>query len=282
MKKLAIVLLLGFFLVPQYAHAFLFDMMKAKKEMDLTHQFQAPITSVWDAILKTSEDLQIAIKEKSFDNEKEGMLVGTCGELKYIRIYLQQVTPQFTEVGIQARTAAIPWDKSGYKIDFAFEIKNKISDYLSGKKQEISGFREVKCGNTLEKLKDVLILDNEATSESKDETKYYVRKDDELKIGQAELSTIRYAFWNEKLLGIVIRANKKGVDNWILLKDTTFKKLGYPHFNKFTDEYAWKLSRTLVILNYNKISDAVGLAIWCNDVLKESQEKNRIKNKDGF
>lgn len=98
-----------------------------KHTLDWVGQAAAPVDYAWRAALKTAEDLSISVDSQVFDSH-EGMISGHSGRLEFIRIYVSQVTPDSTRIGIQARTCSYPLYKSGYDIDFAQSIMDKIHD----------------------------------------------------------------------------------------------------------------------------------------------------------
>ena len=106
--------------------------MKAKSNLDKYGQTKATPDRVWDSAIMALDDLGVEVEDKKFDG-KEGVIKGKAGKLEYIRVYVAQEKPNLTDIGIQSRTALVPWDQNGYDLLFADEIMKRINDYLTGK-----------------------------------------------------------------------------------------------------------------------------------------------------
>lgn len=78
---------------------------ETKKQMDLAEQINKPVDVVWNATLDAAEDLAITVDEKTFDGKK-GIISGHKEEMNFIRIHIEQLEPELTLVGVQARKEA--------------------------------------------------------------------------------------------------------------------------------------------------------------------------------
>jgi hypothetical protein len=114
---------------------------------------------------------------------------------------------------------------------------------------EPDGFRGVKCGTEINKLKDMQYVGVDQDYQSNEVLIYY-RKGDILKINGATLSTIKYRFWRGLFFNVEIIT--KGYNNFMyLLRDIqkTFGKGLQP--NKHVDEYHWYGNRASIVLKYD-------------------------------
>lgn len=163
------------------------------------------------------------------------------------------------------------------KVIFFFVLL--IPAVLFAFQNEPDGFRDIKCGQGIESLKNiVLTLDISDGKPVGD--KFYKRKNDVLKLGEAQLESLRYVFWNDKFSGILITA--KGYTNWRALKDVVFEKFGEGEKpNRFIEKYSWIGDKGGVDLKYNEISKEANLMILCIDVLHEKKDYEILKAKEG-
>jgi len=129
MKKPIYFLFIGLILFSTSGCAAYFGVKQSKKQMDLAEQINRPADVVWEASLGAAEELAIAVDGKEFDGKK-GFISGHTGELNFIRIHVEQLEPELTLVGIQARTSAVPWTNKGFKREFAQSIMEQIKKNL--------------------------------------------------------------------------------------------------------------------------------------------------------
>ena len=68
--------------------------------------------------------------------------------------------------------------------------------------------------------------------------KFYIRKDDKKKIGDAVVDQITYGFYNGKFFWVFLRF--KSISNFVHLKDTFFQQYGPGNKrNRFMENYYW-------------------------------------------
>jgi hypothetical protein len=108
----------------------------------------------------------------------------------------------------------------------------------------------------------------------------YLKDEDDLKIGRANLKTIEYAFWEGRFQGVRIQG--KEADDWDGLKEATFEKFGKGFQpSKHVEEYKWcgrKIRATLARKEETKLGE---LAIISEESLKETKTYIRQKAKEG-
>ena len=133
--KKSTVVLLGILVVSTWvpgsaAGADLFDaLIKAKTHMDLQGTTETPLDVVWEAAQDAVQELGIVVDGKKF-SENKGEIGGHIGQLDYIRVYVWQLVPGSTKIGIQARTAMLPKTSKGYDHAYATKIMNTINGKL--------------------------------------------------------------------------------------------------------------------------------------------------------
>ncbi|MBW2038241.1 MAG: hypothetical protein JRI46_01370 [Deltaproteobacteria bacterium] len=114
---------------------------------------------------------------------------------------------------------------------------------------EPKGFRGIKWGANISTLSGMEYLETEYTKEG--QVKWYLRQGDGLKIGDAEVESIEYGFWEGKLLAVTITT--KGLHNFMKVKNAVFAKFGVGHKTKPPKEiYAWLGFESNIILKYDK------------------------------
>ena len=144
----------------------------------------------------------------------------------------------------------------------------------------IDGFRGVRCGDSFDNWKKEMIPDSQKGD--MDNRKFYRRKDDPLKIGNATLSNILYIFAEGKFEAAYIDA--EGYLSCASLKEESFAKFGEnpEKLNRFPAErYTWIFSSVKVSFNYKGMSEQCNLSIFCQDIVKEQEAKKKEKAKEG-
>lgn len=117
---------------------------------------------------------------------------------------------------------------------------------------EPDGFRGIKWGTDILTLKGMQLIEDDGLE------KYYKKREDNLKMGDSQLSEITYGFRDGKFATVIIRT--KGYANYGHLKDACFEKFG-KGWRTEADErsdiqsFAWFGDTTWVILKYEKIKD---------------------------
>lgn len=149
--------------------------------------------------------------------------------------------------------------------------------FAADQEKEPSGFRGFKWGENISLNKDFILSENEKG------TKIYKRKNDKLKIGDADLTQIGYALYKEKFYGIIIFS--KGSDNFSILKEIFIQNYGsYYQENKYIDEYYWKFDSVFISLSYNQFNEKTEISILYTPVIQEQnqdkKEKAAAANKD--
>lgn len=99
---------------------------------------------------------------------------------------------------------------------------------------EPNGFRDYKWGEELGKIKGRLkyVKTTYPMDDNSAGTDWYVKEGDILKIGNANVSSIEYAFWKGKLIEVNI--NYEGDDNFVAVKEAAFREYGNTEYvNKY-------------------------------------------------
>lgn len=153
------------------------------------------------------------------------------------------------------------------------------------KAEDVDGFRGMKWGDPLPK---------EGMKFLRKDPSYggvykYTRKGEDLKIGQAELDSIEYSYWNGKLSSVGIRCY--GHSNFSSLLDAFKQKFGGETGESVRDRVrlAWARRETLIHLTMHKegyfqreITDAMMLSLSILIEQKEWEKKQAKNGKNGF
>jgi hypothetical protein len=141
-------------------------------------------------------------------------------------------------------------------------VYNKVEKSIN-----LNGFRDLHWG---EKISSVEGLEKIDTDTGLDGGIEYFRPDDELKIGKAELKSIVYSFWHDKLYTVTIWT--QGHFNFIALRKEVFKQFGKGRkSDKHRERYIWSEGQTDRMLEYIK-SGEFGL-LWIRSKVLDRQLK---------
>jgi hypothetical protein len=104
----------------------------------------------------------------------------------------------------------------------------------------------------------------------------YLRPTDILKIGDAKLESINYAFWRDQLYTVTFWT--KGHANFILLRDEVFKEFGAGRkVNSTGERYLWSDTVSDIMLEY--IKDGSYGMLWLRSKELDGQCKSsRVKS----
>src|SRR5262249_17028909 len=142
---------------------------------------------------------------------------------------------------------------------------------------DADGFRGIKWGTELSAVQDMTQI---GTDPSYGGVKKYSKKSDELKIGGADLESIEYNFWQDKLFSVTI--NFKGSSNFSSLKDATFEKFGKGSKpNRFMETYIWDGDITGMMLQYKEILREGHFYMFSKEINKQQKLYQAEKAKKG-
>lgn len=135
------------------------------------------------------------------------------------------------------------------------------------------GFCDLQWGTKLSSVDD---MKKKQTISDLDDVIEYVRPKDILKIGDARLKSINYAFWRDQLYTVTIWT--KGYPNFTALRDEVFKEFGPGRRIESTGErYLWSDTLSDIMLEY--IKDGSYGMLWLRSKELDSQCKSsRVKS----
>jgi hypothetical protein len=147
---------------------------------------------------------------------------------------------------------------------------------------EPDGFRGIKWGTkflaafpNLEKIKRF-----KPSSNFTPLLESYLKDEEDLKLGRANLKTIEYGFWDKKFQNVRIQA--KEPEDWNGLKEATFEKFGKGFQpSKHVEEYKWRGKKTRAILVRKGETKLGELFILSEESLKEAKAYIKQKAKEG-
>jgi len=112
---------------------------------------------------------------------------------------------------------------------------------------EPDGFRGIKWGTNISELNDMLVAD------SGKDTVYYIRKNDTLKIGDADIDQISYGFYENRLFVVLVEDD--GYLNFTKLKAILIDLYGKPEQpNRLMEKYFWTGGKVDIFFDYNEMS----------------------------
>jgi hypothetical protein len=142
---------------------------------------------------------------------------------------------------------------------------------------EPDGFGGIKWGTDISKLHDMTHV---RTDPSYGGVEFYTRQGDELRIGDAQLDKIEYAFWKGKFASVWIHS--MGYANWLDLHDATIAQFGegyQPH--RYIEQYLWFGSSTMILLQYNQTRREGTLCMFSQTIIKQQKEYDEEKSPRG-
>jgi len=128
----------------------------------------------------------------------------------------------------------------------------------------------------MQKAKAMVLVED-----SDKDTKVYLVKGEKLRIGGANLESIKYLFWKDKLSDVMITT--KGKIDFERLKAATVEKFGKGlRDNQLTEEYIWSVGGpTGIILTYDPINKEGNLLLEARELHKQQDAINADLTKRG-
>ena len=135
------------------------------------------------------------------------------------------------------------------------------------------GFADLKWGTRLAHIRG---LEIKQTDSGLNDVIEYVRPQDALKLGDATLQSVVYAFWRDKLYTVTIWT--QGQENYDALRDTVFNQFGKgTRIDGSSEKYLWSDTATDVMLKY-AIDGQYGM-LWMR--CKELDRKLKLSKLNG-
>ena len=166
-----------------------------------------------------------------------------------------------------------------------------LGGFRSG--SEPNGFRGIKWGTDISTLKDILKY---VRSEEKD-VRIYMRKEDELKVGKAQVKKIEYKFWTgfgkygtEPEIFYAVYIETEGKENWKKIKEEAFDLFGkgLDSGNEAYESYGWRGEKTSIVMLYSNqtnmgmfLIDYKEIGDLRSSIKKQSEKEKKLKEK-GF
>jgi len=139
---------------------------------------------------------------------------------------------------------------------------------------EPDGFRGIKWGTEIKTLKDMKLKEDDGDS------KFYKRKDDKLKIGDADLQYISYSFYKNQFYLVMI--GFQSLTNFTKLKETLFEQYGEGNrTNRFMERYFWFGADVSITLDYNEIRETGSISYFFKPILDQIKLDQKNKAKKG-
>jgi len=142
---------------------------------------------------------------------------------------------------------------------------------------EPDGFAGIKWSTPFSEIKSDMVESKSISDPAEPDVKikiYYTRKEDSLKLGEAQLDRIEYAFWRGKFAEA--RITTIGPENFDALRKFLFEKYGA--VNKFQGAYSWDGTVTQIALRYSEPTKTALLLVASTNLA--SQEVKEIFDKD--
>ena len=156
----------------------------------------------------------------------------------------------------------------------SLSVDNRASEQTKKKQPEIrwSGFRDLHWAigrSTLGRLTEV------ESRTGQEEINKYVRANEDLKMGKAQLDSIVYAFWRHRLYAVTIRA--AGHPNYLALRNEVFNRFGIGHkSDQNRERYLWSDPYSDRMLKYVD-ADQSGLFWMRSKELSRMHQLSQIK-----
>jgi hypothetical protein len=132
---------------------------------------------------------------------------------------------------------------------------------------EADGFNGLKWGTGYSQVKDEMTY--VCTSPAYGGIRFYIRKNEELKIGPAKVQYINYGFWRDKFFNVVAVVPNHGSYNE--LKEVIFQKFGEgQELKQAGDFYTWTGKKTSIVVEYGHRFPGLGcLMMFSAEILNK-------------
>lgn len=153
-------------------------------------------------------------------------------------------------------------------ISFLFSV------YSFSYQNEPNGFLGIKWGSNIKNLRGMTLVEDHK------DAKYYIRKVDKLKIGDAGLKSIAYGFHKDRFYFVYIRFNS--IINFSSIKETLFEQYGAGvQNNKSKEEYVWLGGDVDISLRYDEISQRGKIYYFFKPISQEEDRDKKENSKEG-
>lgn len=135
---------------------------------------------------------------------------------------------------------------------------------------EPDNFRGIKWGTNIDTLSDMKLIEDGG------DEKFYNRKNEKMKMGEATLDDVIYVFYKGKFSGVMIEFNSKL--NFEKTKNTFFYVYGNAEQpNQFLEEYLWVGDDVFIGLTYTEIEKKGSAAYAFIPLLEEKRKTEKEK-----
>jgi hypothetical protein len=111
-------------------------------------------------------------------------------------------------------------------------------------------------------------------------TKFYKRKGDKMKIGEANLKEVVYGFYKGRFYHVNIQFYE--IVNATAIKETLFQQYGEGYRgNRFVETYLWDGTNVNVLLDYSEISKKGKVFYFYTPIAKEQNADSTEGSKKG-
>jgi hypothetical protein len=135
------------------------------------------------------------------------------------------------------------------------------------------GFGGIKWGSPIVELGDQFTLVDE-----RGDGTFYARKDDRLKIGDAEVTGIIYGFYKHRFYYVSVRFSRP--TDFRAIKDNLFEAYGPGERpRQDMEQYFWDSAEVFIMLGYSEVSQRGRLVYFYNPIAEQqtADEKARAK-----
>jgi hypothetical protein len=140
---------------------------------------------------------------------------------------------------------------------------------------EPSNFRSVKWGANISTLSDFKLIQNHS------DYKLYIRNNEKLSIGSADIRNIFYGFYKDRFFLVKIEFIQKS--NFMKIKETVSQQYGKAaRPNEFLEKYGWVGKILSIVLNFNEISEKGSLTYYYIPLWKEKETDDKKDARSGI
>jgi hypothetical protein len=139
---------------------------------------------------------------------------------------------------------------------------------------EPASFRGIEWGANITELGDMGLIESEGN------TRDYVKKNDKMKIGDADIERIAYGFYKGRFFSVMIAF--KGYINYSQIKETLFQLYGSPEKpNQFMGDYRWLGSDVWITLEYKEILDKGIIWYFFKPIVEQKRADKKESSEKG-
>jgi hypothetical protein len=141
-------------------------------------------------------------------------------------------------------------------------------------KNEPEDFRGIKWQTNIDELANLTMIAEDGS------LKFFEKKNDKLKIGNASLDNIIYGFYKKKFYNVIIYYSL--LNNFSMIKDVFVQTYGDPlQPNRYVEKYLWFGNQVDILLTYDDVLKKGRISYIFKPLMDEMEADDKLKASQG-